>query len=184
MATSKYETKQYTSEEFVESGGAILLNRSTRQICLVHHKKKGEWLLAKDRCNLGESGQDAAIREVQEEIGYQCFLLPATMSTRAPPANEVGYYPDEPRVHHQATEPFMLTSRQLGSGNLNLIWWYMAGIAEDAWSGDGGVHFEATLFGFDEALAKLIYNEDRDLVQRAIDIYTRTYEDGGNSKMD
>jgi hypothetical protein len=60
----------------------------------------------------------------------------------------------------------------------------MAAIAEDASSGYGEVHFEATLFGFDEALAKLTYKADRDLVQRAIHIYIRTYDDGGNSKMD
>ena len=47
---------QYTSEQFVESCGAILFDLTTSQnkrVSLVHYRPKDEWLLAKGRQNCG-----------------------------------------------------------------------------------------------------------------------------------
>lgn len=178
MATSKFETTQYSAENFVESAGAIIFKLSTKEVCLVHHVKKNEWLLAKGRRNVSESRQTAAIREAAEETGYRCRLLPATMTTRTPPAVETGHYPDEPRVHEDVCEPFMVTCRQLqGGANLKLIWWFLGAIDEQATSVGGESQFRAQWFDFTKALNILTFEPDREILRKAIEIFGHTYGD-------
>lgn len=172
MAASTFNAIQYDADHFVESVGAIAINVSTREVCLVHYEKRDEWLLAKGRRNAGESRQTAAVREFNEETGFTCHLMPLTMSTRAPPAVEVGDTPDEPRVHHEATEPFMLTCRQLEEGkDVKLIWWYIAAIDETAEVERGETQFRAQLVGFSEATGLLTFEQDREILRKAIAIF-------------
>lgn len=172
MAASTFNATQYDAPHFVESVGAIAIKVSTRELCLVHYDKRDEWLLAKGRRNVGESRHKAALREMQEETGFTCHLLPLTMTTRAPPAMEVGDTPDEPCVHHEATEPFMLTCRQLKDGkDVKLIWWYIAAIDETAEVEGGETQFRAQLVGFDEAADLLTFEQDREIVRNAIAIF-------------
>lgn len=73
MATSSNITIQYTSEQFVESCGAILFDlraNKPKAVCLIHYHAKNEWMLAKGRRNCGESRHQAALREVSEETDY------------------------------------------------------------------------------------------------------------------
>ena len=178
MATSNFSTTQYTSENFVESAGAILFKLSTRQICLVHHEEKDEYLLAKGRRNIRESRETAAIREAEEETGFKCGLLPVTMASRVPHAVELlKHYRNEPRTYEGIREPFMATHRSLGEGNVKIIWWYIAAIDEEGTQGSGEVEFEAQLFSFDEALKVLTYQLDRDVVQKAIDIFITSFDE-------
>lgn len=177
MATSKFETNQYPAESFVESAGAVLFKVSTRQICIVHHSKKDEWLLAKGRRNVGESRHDTALRELEEETGFKANLLKCTMTTRAPPAIEDNTdTADRPRVHQDVCEPFKLTTRQLeGPANLKIIWWYIAAIDENTGIGHGEEKFNAKLFTLDEVISRLTYETDRDIVRKAIAIFEDTY---------
>ncbi|KAK0993611.1 hypothetical protein LTR91_007966 [Friedmanniomyces endolithicus] len=163
---------QYTAEQFVESAGAILFKLSTRQICLVHRLSTGEWLLPKGRRNVGESRAEAAIREAAEETGFQCRLLPLTMTTRAPPAKETANCRDKPRVHHGVCEPFKVTCRPLsGVANLKIIWWYIGAIDEEVSPGAGETQFEVRLFGFEEVEGQLTFSTDWDVVRKAIQIF-------------
>lgn len=171
MATSKYRTTQYTSEEFVESSGAILfdLSNETQRVCLIHYNVKNEWLLAKGRRNCGESRLEAALREVEEETGYKCHAHPVTMSTRAPQKTEADNVPDQARSYPGLSEPFMLTIRELNKEGAKLIWWYIAAIDGDL-SGStpsADCDFRAEFFTYDEALQRLTFQEDRDILARA-----------------
>lgn len=170
MAASKWQTSQYTASEYVESVGAIAFNLSARTVCLIHHAKRDEWLLAKGRRNLGETRQVAAVREIAEETGYSCRILPLTMSTRNPPAVETEqHYPDEPRVHEEAREPFMLTCRQLeGTKGMKIIWWYVAVVENDAVVESGEDQFKASWFSYEDALGKPTFELDRDVVREAV----------------
>ena len=175
MATSNFQTEQYNAEQFVESVGAIAIKTSTREVCLILYR--GEWMLAKGRRNIGESRSQAALREMKEETGYSCHLLPLTMKTRAPPAIETGDCPDEARVHEKVCEPFMLTCRHLhGNGCLKLIWWYVAAIDESVEVGPGEEQFKTRLVGFEEALGLLTFENDREIVRKAMEIYDETEE--------
>ena len=132
-------------------------------------------MLAKGRRNVGEPRHQAALREMKEETGYSCRLLPLTMSTRAPPAIETGDCPDEPRVHEKVCEPFMLTCRHLnGDCGVKLIWWYIAAIDESAEVGRGEEQFNTRLVAFEGAVSMLTFENDREIVRKAIEIFGET----------
>ncbi|KAJ5478184.1 hypothetical protein N7530_003693 [Penicillium desertorum] len=175
MATSP-TTRQYTSEQFVESCGAILFNLSTqnKSVCLIHYHAKNEWLLAKGRRNCGESRHEAALREVREETGYQAHLHPVTMYTRAPPIDEQGHVLDEPRSYPDLTEPFMVTMRHLGDSvnDVKIIWWYIAALDEGAGAGSAGAEedFTAEFFPLEDAVEKLSFQNDRTVLLKAISL--------------
>ena len=170
MAASRFPTTQYTSSEFVESAGAVLFHLSTQRICLLHLKKRDEWLLAKGRRSSTESRAAAAIREACEETGYSCRLLPVTMETRAPPAVEDVNTPDQPRTYQGGGEPFYLTSRLIGERNLKLIWWFIAAVNENGEERACEDRYDRVLVGYQEALGMLTFRADRDIVEKAIRI--------------
>ena len=140
-------------------------------------------MLAKGRRNIGESRHQAALREMKEETGYSCHILPLTMTTRAPPAIEIGQCADVSRVHENVCEPFMLTYRQLDARpaslemvrtnegrNVKIIWWYIAAIDEAAEVGAGEEQFDVRLVSFEEAVGLLTFEDDREIVRKAIEI--------------
>ena len=177
MATSFFPTSQYTSENFVESAGVIPFHLAKKQICLVYLSARNEWLLAKGRRNCGESRHQAALREVYEETGLQCHLLPVTMPSRTPPAIEAAPSPDVVRTYDRITEPFMVTIRQLeGGSQVKLIYWYIGAVDEEMEGNDAAPEeqFRMAWFGFEEALQKLTYSLDRDVVRTAIGIVEAT----------
>jgi 8-oxo-dGTP pyrophosphatase MutT (NUDIX family) len=177
MATSKFQTEQFTSEKFVESAGAVLFDLSKQQICVLHLVSCNEYLLAKGRRNCGESRQKAAIREIEEETGYKCRLLPVTMPTRAPPAVEIEQLGDVARTYTDITEPLTLQIRHLKDRSVKLIWWYIAAVDEDSMNTKqmGEEAFEVEFYDYEEVLKKLIFEQDRDLVRRAIEVVKETY---------
>lgn len=184
MAASTYPTTQYPSEQFVESSGAILFNLTkpdsdsdppSPHVCLIHYLPKDEWMLAKGRRNCHESRRDAALREVEEETGYKCRLHPVTMDTRAPGIHEANDVSDEARRYPGLTEPFMLTIREMGGSGMKLIWWFVTvvdgepdGNGSSVPVGAGESDFRAEFFTFEEAVGKLSFRNDREVLERAI----------------
>ncbi|KAI4247108.1 MAG: hypothetical protein L6R42_009724 [Xanthoria sp. 1 TBL-2021] len=96
------------------------------------------------------------------------------MSTRAPPAIEDEQLGDEARFYTDICEPFTLQIQRLGEGNVKLIWWYIAAVNEDEPSQDRDQHekdkFTVEFHSFAEALEKLTFQMDRDMVKKAIEI--------------
>ena len=84
---------------------------------------------------------------------------------------------DQARRYPGLTEPFMLTVREMGDGGVKLIWWFVAvvdGIPGDG-DGNGSVpvgagesDFRAEFFTFEEAVGKLSFRNDREVLERAI----------------
>ncbi|KAJ4342448.1 hypothetical protein N0V87_001067 [Didymella glomerata] len=180
MAESSFVTRQYASEQFVESCGAVLFispKPANAKVCLVNLLSTNEWMLPKGRRNIGESRKEAAMREVAEETGLQCRLLPVTMSTRACAAGDPPDVPDEARTQIDITEPFMCTVRELPKGNgAKLIWWYIAVLEYDAYSrkGPGEAQFKPEFFTADEAVQKLHFESDREVLRKAVEIINTT----------
>ena len=102
--------------------------------------------------------------------GYSCRLLPVKLETRATPVVEAVNTPDEPRIYEGSKEPFYLTSRLVGEKNLKLIWWFIAAINEDEEEKACEDGYDRMLVGYKEALEKLTFREDHDIVERAIQI--------------
>ena len=181
----------YSSEDFVLSAGALpflITPGSPLKVCLVHHTRTDEWLLAKGRKDEGESLECAAVREVLEETGYTCHLLPISIPTRATiPASIAGnlYQPDCVRLASQCSEPFAISTRysKERTGNIKLVFWYIASLDLDSESlttlglpgGPGtGTHMEAegfgkaALFEIDEAMEKLKYEGQREVLRLGV----------------
>ena len=180
MAVSRFESEQYTSEAFVESVGAVLFRLSRREVCVLHLLSRDEYVLAKGRRNCGESRKDTAFRELMEETGFSCRLLHLNMSTRAPPAVETEQLGDEARFYTGICEPFNLQLRRLGEGDVKLIWWYIAAVDEDQPFNEDlqeRQRFAVEFYSYTDVLEKLTFQTDRDMVRRAIDIVTNTYND-------
>jgi 8-oxo-dGTP diphosphatase len=57
----------------VRAAGGVVLN-GDGQIAVVYRPKYEDWTLPKGKLEPGESWEDAALREVQEETGLECEL--------------------------------------------------------------------------------------------------------------
>ncbi len=185
MAASHYPTTQYLAGNFVISAGSVLFRRvqppsasapqtgaSAFEICVLHLLTTDEWFLPKGRKDRGETLEQAAVRETYEETGYPCHIWPQRMPTRAPA-------PGVSNIHHtqivdDITEPLAVTVRELQNGRMKLIFWYIALAEEGAEKVAGSQmedeNFESHFIDAATALRRLTFQNDRDIVQQAIDI--------------
>jgi 8-oxo-dGTP diphosphatase len=57
----------------VRAAGGIVLDGVS--VLLVHRAHRGDWTLPKGKLEAGESWEDAAVREVEEETGLRCRIV-------------------------------------------------------------------------------------------------------------
>jgi len=174
MAQSKWPTTQYMSKDIIVAAGSVLFRKSPEtnklQICLLYHRRKQEWLLPKGRKDCGESVEAAAIRETFEETGYPCKLLPCSIHTCAGKPGQ-----DTKDVSHlvdNATEPIVVTVRQVGETEvrIKLIWWFMTRAIGEKMEGTqmASESFDSHFVNADEAVERLTFADDRDIVRQAL----------------
>ena len=63
--------------DVVQAAGGIVLRRrddGTTEVALVHRPKYQDWSYPKGKLDPGETHEDAALREVEEETGLRCRL--------------------------------------------------------------------------------------------------------------
>jgi 8-oxo-dGTP diphosphatase len=60
----------------VKASGGVVWRRGDRgiEVALVHRPKYDDWSFPKGKLDPGESWEEAALREVEEEIGLRCRL--------------------------------------------------------------------------------------------------------------
>ena len=58
----------------VRAAGGVVLDPEGR-VALVHRPRYDDWTLPKGKLDRGESFEDAALREVEEETGLRCRLV-------------------------------------------------------------------------------------------------------------
>ncbi|OTB04729.1 hypothetical protein M426DRAFT_22616 [Hypoxylon sp. CI-4A] len=171
MAAVWWSSTLYPSEQFVEACGAVVFDTSTepKEILLLYYGAKDEWLLPKGRRNCDETRKDTVTREVLEETGYTIKLFPLTMSTRAPSMLESADVKDVARTYESLTEPFILDVRDLGEGKgVKLVWWFIAEVG--SFAGDGEPQFEPKFFPCDQAIERLTFKNDRDVLAKALEL--------------
>jgi 8-oxo-dGTP pyrophosphatase MutT (NUDIX family) len=178
MAESNFPTRQYPSSDFVESCGAIIFDlshSSRKRVCLSNIVAENKWILVKGRRNINESRKDTALREMFEETGYRCKMLPVRMSTRATTVHDSPDVVDKPRVQNGLAEPFMFTLRDLPGGDgVKIIWWFIAVLDVVGDRGPGEQTFRSEFFDCEEAIGKLWFETDREVLRRAVEIVEDT----------
>jgi 8-oxo-dGTP diphosphatase len=63
--------------EVVRAAGGVVVRRGgdgATEVLLVHRAAYDDWTFPKGKCENGETEEDAAIREVEEETGLRCRL--------------------------------------------------------------------------------------------------------------
>jgi 8-oxo-dGTP pyrophosphatase MutT (NUDIX family) len=59
--------------EWVQAAGGVVLRDG--RVAVVHRPRYDDWSLPKGKLDRGESFEDAALREVEEETGLRCRLV-------------------------------------------------------------------------------------------------------------
>jgi 8-oxo-dGTP diphosphatase len=75
-----------TSSDSIAAAGGVLLreHEGKVQVLLVYRPRYGDWALPKGKLQAGESPEQAALREVREETGYEVTLGDALGEIRYP----------------------------------------------------------------------------------------------------
>ncbi len=60
-------------EPEIRAGGGLVVDDRGR-VALVHRPRHADWSLPKGKLDAGESWEEAALREVEEECGLRCAL--------------------------------------------------------------------------------------------------------------
>ncbi|KAI9781326.1 MAG: hypothetical protein M1835_004325 [Candelina submexicana] len=149
------------SSDFVLSSGTVLIDISNSVILVLYYRHQKEFLLPKGRKNVGETLEAAAVRETMEESGYQCQLLEHNLSTQAP-SLKPGPWTTEPIAVHQ----------RVTKGIRKIIFWYLAQVDSSRPqvlnTQEEGEDFDVRWIRSDVAAAKMTYEEDREVVDRAL----------------
>jgi 8-oxo-dGTP diphosphatase len=122
----------------VHAAGGVVLDRSGR-VVLVHRPRYDDWTLPKGKLYPGESFEEAALREVEEETGLRCRLV------RELPATE---YPD-------------------AKGRHKLVRYWLMEVESEPGFVPGREVDEVRRLSPQEALGLLTYDRDRDVLRAA-----------------
>jgi 8-oxo-dGTP diphosphatase len=122
----------------IEAAGGVVTSEDGR-VLLVHRPRYDDWTLPKGKLDPGESSEEAAIREVEEETGLRCRLI-----KELPPTHyEVGGRPKIVRYFHMEPEA---EGEFVPNDETDELRWLTP----------------------DEALSLLTYDRDRDVVTAAV----------------
>lgn len=179
--------------------GMVIFQPATRKVVVVYDETTKYWILPKGRKDVGESLEEAALREAYEEVrrspyvvpqnsqlfwhqaGYRAQFFPLYTPTNAPipPSSQQR----RPLLN---TEPFYMSTahwrnrrsmQPRGSvGGEYLTFWYIGQIPEDAvWEANTGMSdekgYRARLLTREEAWQKLQGTLEGFLVERAYDLW-------------
>ena len=135
------------------AGGVVWRERSgPPTVAVIHRPRRGDWSLPKGKLRSGESWQAAALREIEEETGWEARI--------------VGF-----------AGARLLVDRDVPK---LVVYWHMQAVREVALD-EGGEVDEVAWLSPAEALARLDHGSDRMLLLRAIASSPRRRAGGGGA---
>ncbi|KFX87451.1 hypothetical protein V490_08241 [Pseudogymnoascus sp. VKM F-3557] len=156
------------SHAFRSSCGTITVDPVHRKVLLIRWKKNGEVFLPKGRKNIGESLEDAAVRETYEETGFRVAILPMRIPTLATPRTDVE------QTNDLNTEPIAFSQRLTDNNTLKLIFWFSgkgdSTAAPDPGTQEEGEDFDPIWVDLDSAVETLTFADDRRIAERFISL--------------
>jgi 8-oxo-dGTP pyrophosphatase MutT (NUDIX family) len=163
----------HLSASFRISSGTVTLDLAHVKVLLIHWRKTGEYLLPKGRRNIGETLEQAALRETFEETGYNVKLLPLssieTLATVPASEDEEGEKAGGP-----ITEPVAVQQRMTKEGGtLKIIFWFAASGDSTADQKERQNHqedeeFDSLWVPAGDVARVLSYEDDRKIAEEAL----------------
>jgi 8-oxo-dGTP pyrophosphatase MutT (NUDIX family) len=124
------------------AGGIVIDNETgTPRVLLVHRPSYDDWSFPKGKLDLGETIEEAALREVREETGLECRIIRKLATMRYAYRTR-----NKGRLRPKAVHYFLM---ERVSGDIQV---------------PGDEVDRAEWFDFDEASRKLSYEQDRKLL--------------------
>ncbi|KAK6329936.1 hypothetical protein TWF718_003363 [Orbilia javanica] len=128
-----YESSLICGNAFITGAGAVMFHRKSKRVVLVIDEREAQkalgWFLPKGRRDIGETFEQTAVREGEEEGGYPCRLLPVPVPTRQPKKVVDGNtLSTEPIYMHNWAIP---TKRLWPEGGMYTCFWYVCEITDE-----------------------------------------------------
>ncbi|KAK6338646.1 hypothetical protein TWF696_009457 [Orbilia brochopaga] len=118
--------------EFITGAGAVMVHRKTKRVVLVIDEREGQsvlgWFLPKGRRDVGETFEQTAVREGEEEGGYPCRLLPVPVKTKQPRKVKGSILSTEPIYMHNWVIP---AERRFPQGGVYTCFWHVCEITDE-----------------------------------------------------
>jgi 8-oxo-dGTP pyrophosphatase MutT (NUDIX family) len=119
----------FAQSDFILGAGMVIFEQNTFRVVVVNDERSGHWFFPKGRKDIGESLEQAALREAYEESGYVTEFFPLYNSTRQPGS------PEDPLAEYRRnTEAVYITVRAWIKKDPveYLTHWYVGIIPENA----------------------------------------------------
>ncbi|KAK1141865.1 hypothetical protein N8T08_008378 [Aspergillus melleus] len=160
----------HLSDTFCISCGTVTLDTARSKVLLIRWIKNQEIYLPKGRKNIGETLEDAALRETYEETGSRVTLFPLPIPTLATPAGDV----DAVEQPSSATTEPVAVSQRLVHGKLKIIFWFAARgdstAVPDTGTQQESEDFEPLWVDLDSGVQSLAFDDDRQIARSVINI--------------
>lgn len=161
------------SDSLVISCGTITLDPAQARMLHVCWKRNGEVFLPKGRKNIGETLEDAAVRETYEETGVQVRLLPLEIPTLVTPGAAAKL---DSRLN---TEPVAFSQRTVGHSIIKLIFWFCAHgdstAAHEIGTQEEGEDLDPVWVNIENAVQTITFQDDKEVAGRVIQLYDLSF---------
>ncbi|WEW61330.1 hypothetical protein PRK78_006820 [Emydomyces testavorans] len=160
------------SHSFVISCGTISVDLAHNKVLLIYFRTAGEYLLPKGRKNIGETLEQAALRETFEETGHQVELLSLAIQTLATVGDSASPAEDDKEKDRPVTEPVAVTQRVTKEGVLKIIFWFAASGDSTERPKEGtqqeDEQFDAVWVPCCDVLGTLSFDDDRQIAEKVL----------------
>ncbi|KAJ7271095.1 NUDIX hydrolase domain-like protein [Mycena rebaudengoi] len=154
----------------------VVIQPSTLKVVVLYESKEKHWFLPKGRKDIGESLEQAALREAHEESGYRVEFLPLYIPTCAPiaPNTTESHYAKncEPIYISTTSYPARKRSNWTSPGGTYIVSWYVGQIPQHAVRQEGTgmpdeANYETYLLDVKDAVRKLESGVEAQVVEYA-----------------